>query len=393
MSPAKPQPPGRDAVEVRRLALMVRTGHLSLHPVGAEQQNTGAVSHKALYGIILGFTWGRSVPQDMDGAMQYRNLGRSGLKVSPLGVGTMTWGKSTDQQEANRIAAAALDRGINFFDTADCYNGGVCEPMVSAALGSRRDEAVVATKFAFPMSQDVNGGGTTRRYVMHACEQSLRRLNTEWIDLYQVHFMHMEIPLEETLGALNDLVRQGKVRYIGCSKFVPAYLVEAIMISRMNGWAQFVSEQSPYNLLDRGVENEQAWACLRHGVGIIPWAPLATGMLSGKEQTTREKDGRHRRNGEAKQRAEELKSLADKRGVTLAQFSLAWLMQRPAVTAPIVGMRTADHLHASVAAIDVELTDAELTQVDRIVPPGSYVSNYWDMNTHRRTRAAIGIGA
>ena len=331
--------------------------------------------------------------------MEYRNLGHSGLKVSSLCVGTMTWGESTDQAEADRIVAEAIERGVNFFDTANQYGDGQSERILGRAIAraDKRDEIVLATKVTAPMGPGVNEGGSSRYHVMRECERQLERLGTDHIDLYQLHFADFSTPLEEALGALDDLVRQGKVRYIGSSKFVPAYLVEAIMTSLHRGWERFISEQPPYNLLDRGVENELVWTCMRHGLGIIPWAPLATGILTGQYATAenlpngRQISGR-RLTQEAVARASALAPLARDRGLTLAQFSLAWLCGRPGVTAPTLGVRKVEHLVSALEGIEARLTDEELARIDEIVPPGSAVSDYWDQNVHRYMRHAIEAG-
>lgn len=328
--------------------------------------------------------------------MEYRNLGRSGLKVSSLCIGTMTWGISTDEEEAQRIVDEALDHGINFFDTANVYAQGASEEILGRALArdGKRERCVVATKFTGRMGPGPNDSGSSRRHMMLACEASLRRLRTDWIDLYYVHFMDLETPLEEILQGLDDLVRQGKVRYIGTSKWVPSLIAEAVMASLHYGWARFVAEQPPYNLLDRSIEKELVWTCLRHGIGLVTWAPLATGILSGQYQSVddRPKGSRAETGGipasrlteGALERVRALKPLAEARGLTLAQFALAWVRQQPGVTAPILGVRTVEHLRSALAIEEVRLTPEELQRVDEIAPPGSAVSDYWDANTFRR---------
>lgn len=333
--------------------------------------------------------------------MEYRTLGRSGLKVSSLCVGTMTWGASTDEAEAQRIVDAALDRGVNFFDTANVYSRGASEEIVGRALAraGKREQAVVATKFTGNMGQGVNEGGSSRYHMMRACDESLRRLQTDHIDLYYVHFMDMLTPLDEVLQTMDDLVRQGKVRYIGTSKWVPSLLAEAILTSTHYGWSRFVAEQPPYNLLDRSIEKELVWTALRHGIGLVPWAPLATGILTGQYESAAERPqgSRAERGGiqttrltdPAVERARALKPLAQERGITLAQFALAWVHQQPGITAPILGVRKLDHLTSALDALEIRLTPEELDRVDEIAAPGSAVSNYWDANTFARLRPAV----
>jgi len=332
--------------------------------------------------------------------MQYRNLGRSGTKVSAMCVGTMTWSDTTDQQTADAIVAQAIDAGINFFDTADVYHRGESERVLGKALaaGAQRDRVIIATKFWAPMSDAVNDRGNSRYHITRACENSLRRLGVDHIDLYQVHAFDFTAPLDETLRALDDLVRQGKVRYVGCSKFAPAALAEAVMLSESRGLARFVTEQPPYNLLDRSAENELIWTCQRHGVGLLPWAPLATGVLSGQykavgeapqgSRAARNEIAGFRFNGAAIARADALKAVASAHGVTLAQLSLAWLMHQPVVVAPVLGVRTVEHLTNALVAVDIELTDDELKRIDEIAPPGSAVANYFDSAVLRQFRTA-----
>ncbi len=330
--------------------------------------------------------------------MEYRTLGRSGVKVSSLCVGTMTWAAATDEETAYRIMDVAMDSGVNFFDTANGYSAGRSEEILGRAMArdGKRDQLVIATKFTCPMGKGPNDGGSSRYHLMRQCEASLKRLGTDRIDLYYVHYMDMVTPIDEILRGLDDLVRQGKVNYVGSSKFVPSLLSEAITRSGHEGWARIVAEQPPYNLLDRSIEKELIWTCLRHGVGICPWAPLATGMLSGRYApgSAPPDDSRAAKGGinatrltdEAMDRADQLKALAEARGLTLAQFALAWIRQQPAVTAPILGARTVDHLESALATWDVRLTAEEMDRVDAIVPPGSAVSRYWDANTFDRLR-------
>jgi 1-deoxyxylulose-5-phosphate synthase len=330
--------------------------------------------------------------------MQYRNLGRSGVKVSPLCIGTMTWGDSTDQEAAIQIVDEALDAGINFFDTADTYHGGKSEEILGAALAreGKRDQVVLATKFTGPFGTGPNSRGSSRYRMMRQCESSLRRLKTDRIDLYQVHLMDLSTPLEEILLGLDVLVRQGKILHIGTSKFASALIAEGVALSRQHGWTQCVTEQPPYNLLDRGVERELVFACLRYGIGLIPWAPLATGLLSGKYhrgepppegsrfegKTTGKAAGRY--NDAALERVEELQKFANEKGISLPDLSLAWLRHQPAVTAPILGIRAIHHLRSAIDGLEIKLTAEDLDRIDEIAPPGSSVSHYWDQVTFQQ---------
>ena len=224
--------------------------------------------------------------------MDYRLLGRTGVRVSPLCLGCLNFGNPTPEPEAVRLIHKALDAGINFLDTADMYVRGESERIVGRALKGRREKVVLATKFHFPMSADPNDRGNSRLHIMNAVEASLRRLDTEWIDLYQVHRPDFETPPEETLRALDDLVRQGKVRYIGCSTF-PAWMVmESLALSERHGWARYATEQPPYNLLDRRIENELIPLARRYHLGLVPWSPLAMGLLAGRYPGLRPVSGR-----------------------------------------------------------------------------------------------------
>ena len=333
--------------------------------------------------------------------MEYRNLGRSGVKVSPLCLGAMNFGSPTEESEAIRIIHAALDAGINFIDTADCYVHGRSEEIVGKALdGGRRDQVVLATKLTSGTGgQPPNAEGSSRYRLMRACDDSLRRLRTDRIDLCQLHWMDFTTPLEESLRALDDLVRQGKVLYTGCSKFVPPYLAEAMMLCRQNGWSGFVSEQPPYNILSRTIENDLIWTCQRFGIGIIPWAPIAGGILSGKYSKGSASPAGSRFDSadgprlhlRAIEAADALKPIAADKGVELAVFALAWVMNQPGITSPITGPRMLKHLQSSLKALDLDITDEDRRRVDAIVPPGTWVSDYYDMNVYHRLRSAIGV--
>jgi aryl-alcohol dehydrogenase-like predicted oxidoreductase len=312
----------------------------------------------------------------------------------------MNFGNRTAEVESIAITHAAIDAGINFIDTANAYSKGESERIVGNALveGGRRDKVVLASKASNPLSNWPNDGGSSRYHLLRQCEASLKRLQTDRIDLYQLHWMDLSTPLEESMRALDDLVRQGKVLYTGCSKFAPAWLVEAIMLCDRHGWVKFVSEQPPYNLLDRSIENELIWACIRHGVGIIPWAPIGGGILSGKykKQGAQPADGRfkeldYRLTPAAIDRAEALRPLAQAKGVTPAELSLAWVRQRPGITSPIIGPRTMEHLTSALRSLDIRFSAEELKQIDRIAPPGTAVSDYYDGNVFAMMRRECGI--
>jgi aryl-alcohol dehydrogenase-like predicted oxidoreductase len=333
--------------------------------------------------------------------MQYGPLGRSSVQVSALCLGCMNWGSRTPEEECVRIMDAALEAGINFFDTSNSYSRGVSEEIVGRFLSqdNRREQVVLATKVSSRMGRGPNEGGRSSRYhIVRQCEESLRRLQTDRIDLYQLHILDITTPLEESMRALDDLVRQGKVVYTGCSKWAPSWIVEAIMLCDRHGWTKLVSEQPPYNILDRSIENELVWTCMRHGIGIIPWAPIAAGILSGKyvregkqPEGSRFKDFDNRLTPAALDIVDALTPLAEAKGVTLAELALAWVMRQPGITAPITGPRTLEHLQSSLKALDVEITDADRERIDEVSPPGTKVSDYYDINVYRNLRRAIGV--
>jgi aryl-alcohol dehydrogenase-like predicted oxidoreductase len=304
----------------------------------------------------------------------------------------MNFGPHTTEQDSFAIMDRALELGVNFFDTANVYTRGRSEEILGRCLArdGKRDRAVVATKFTSQMGDGPNETGSHRHHIVRHVEHSLKRLGTDRIDLYYVHFMDLTTPVDETLRTLDDLVRSGKVLYIGTSKFVPSLTAEAIGLSERYGWARFTAEQAPYNLLDRSIEKELVWTCLRHGVGIVPWAPLGTGILSGQYPSTAERpEGSRfergqqpsRFNDPAVARARALAPLAEARGLTLAQFALAWIHRQPGITSPILGIRKLDHLTSALDGIEARLTEDELKQIDEIAPPGTAVSDYWDSNT------------
>jgi aryl-alcohol dehydrogenase-like predicted oxidoreductase len=320
--------------------------------------------------------------------MDYRTLGRTGVKVSPLCLGTMmfgVWGNQ-DHDDSIRIINRAVDAGINFFDTADIYSFGESEEIVGKALATLdRDNIVLATKVHGSMGKDANAGGNSRRWIMAECENSLRRLGTDYIDLYQIHRPEYGTDIDETLGALTDLVRAGKVRYIGCSTF-PAYeIVQSHWVAERRGRERFATEQPPYSILTRGIEADVLPVCQEYGMGVIPWSPLAGGWLSGtfgegKDNTSRRSAMRPERydlsvdtNRRKLQIVTALAELADQAGLTLIELALAFVAEHPAVTAPIIGPRTMEHLESQLSAADVLLGTDVLDRIDELVPPGTMV--------------------
>jgi aryl-alcohol dehydrogenase-like predicted oxidoreductase len=319
--------------------------------------------------------------------MEQRQLGRTGVSVSKLCLGAMMFGDwgTKDHDESIRIIHRALDAGINFVDTADVYSHGESEEIVGKALAGRRDEVVLATKVHSPMDDDPNHRGNSRRWIMREVEDSLRRLGTDWIDLYQIHRPDPATDIDETLGALTDLVHAGKVRYIGHSTFPASAIVEAQWTARERGREQFRSEQPPYSILTRGIEAEVLPACQRYGMGVIPYSPLAGGWLSGRYRKDADVTGpmsyaRQRlanrfdmslpENQRKLDAAEQLAELAEQAGMSLIQLAIAFVLRHPAVTAAIIGPRTMDHLESQLTAADIQLPDDVLDRIDKIVPPG-----------------------
>jgi len=293
------------------------------------------------------------------------------------------WG-NRDHDESVRIIHEALDAGINFLDTADVYSAGESEEIVAKALAGRRDSVVLATKFHGRMGDGPNQRGNSRRWIFQEVEASLRRLQTDWIDLYQVHRPEPSTDIDETLGALTDLVRAGKIRYLGSSTFPAHEIVESQWVAERRGRERFVCEQPPYSLLVRGIERDVLPVCERYGMGVIPWSPLAGGWLSGRYRKGRETPESTRSErlpwrydlsipaNQAKlEAADALARLAEEAGLELIQLAIAFVIRHPAVTAAIIGPRTMDHLHSQLAALDVELSDDLLDRIDEVVPPGT----------------------
>jgi aryl-alcohol dehydrogenase-like predicted oxidoreductase len=297
------------------------------------------------------------------------------------------WG-NPDHDESIRIIHAALEAGINFIDTADVYGQGESEEIVGKALaGGRRDDVILATKFHNAMGDDPNRQGNSRRWIIRAVEDSLRRLGTDWIDLYQVHRADPRTDIEETLSALDELVHQGKVRYVGSSTFPASQIVEAQWVARDRHLQRFVTEQPPYSLLVRAVEADVLPTCLRHGMGVMSYSPLTGGWLSGRwrKDTGQQSSSRASRLPErfdlsqpANQRkldaVEQLAQLADQTGITLIQLAIAFVLRHPAITAALIGPRTMEQLESQLAASDVTLDEAGLDRIDEIVPPGTTIN-------------------
>ena len=305
--------------------------------------------------------------------------------MSPLCLGAMMFGAwgNTDHEDSVRIIHAALDAGINFIDTADVYSRGESEEIVGRALAGRREQVVLATKFHGTMGEDPNQRGNSRRWIMQEVENSLRRLKTDWIDLYQVHRPEPDTDIAETLGALSDLVHQGKVRYLGSSTFPASQIVEAQWAARERGLERFVCEQPPYSLLARAVEADVLPTAQRHGMGVIPWSPLAGGWLSGAWRKGGDPPTSRRavmlparydlaleENRLKLDAADALGALADESGISLIHLALAFVIRHPAVTAAIIGPRTMEQLQSQLGAVDVELSADVLDRVDEIVAPG-----------------------
>jgi aryl-alcohol dehydrogenase-like predicted oxidoreductase len=319
-----------------------------------------------------------------------RTLGRTGVRVSPLCLGAMMFGGwgNTDEQDCIRIIHRALDAGINFIDTADVYARGESEEIVGRALADgRRDNVVLATKVHGTMGDDPNEFGNSRRWIVREVDNSLRRLKTDYIDLYQIHRPELDTDIDETLGALTDLVRSGKVRYIGSSTFPASLIVEAQWVARDRGRERFVCEQPPYSILVRGVENDVLPTTLRYGMGVIPWSPLAGGWLTGRYRLGSDLPASRRAeriparfdmslpgNQRKLEAADALARLAEEAGMSLIDMALAFVIRHPAVTAAIIGPRTMEHLESQLGGADVVLLDDVLDQIDAIVPPGVTVN-------------------
>ncbi len=344
--------------------------------------------------------------------MDYRYLGRTGIRVSPLCLGCMNFGNNAAADDSYDIIDRAVEAGVNFLDTANVYANGQSERVTGEALkrNGRRDYVVLATKCHGNMHKEAAGTdplnatlnpnrwGNSRRQIIEQCDASLRRLQTDWIDLYQIHRPHVDCPIDETLRALDDLVRAGKVRYIGCSTFAAWQVVESLWTAERYGLNRFVTEQPPYHLLDRRIERELIPAARTFGLGLIPWSPLAGGFLTGKYQrgqnapeNARYSGGKSRagmlENDRAFDILEGLQQLADDKACSVSHLALAWRRDQPGITSPIIGPRTMDQLEDNLKAMAVQLTDADRERIDELSPPGEHVSNYytadWGPHPHR----------
>jgi aryl-alcohol dehydrogenase-like predicted oxidoreductase len=324
--------------------------------------------------------------------LKYVPLGRTGVKVSNLCLGCMMFGGKTEPGDSYEIIDRALDFGINFIDTANVYSVGRSEEVTGEALkrNGKRNNVVLATKVHGKMGEGPNDLGNSRRHIIEQCEASLRRLGTDWIDLYQIHRPEPDIPIDETLRALDDLVRSGKVRYLGTSTYAAWQLVESLWTSEKLALNRFVCEQPPYNLLDRRIERELLPMARTYGFGVIPWSPLAGGLLTGKYKRGEEPpEGarfgdqsnpiyRRRLNDRIYDVVEGLQPIADEKNCTLSQLALAWCMQQPGVTSPIIGPRTMEQLEDNLKAYDVEITDEDRRRIDRVARRGDSVAPFYE---------------
>ncbi len=313
--------------------------------------------------------------------MQYTNLGKTGLKVSRLCLGMMTYGSKKwrkwvlDEDQARPFVKRALDGGINFFDTADVYSLGESERITGNLLkGIKRETVVVATKVYQQMSDDVNDRGLSRKHILDSIDKSLRRLQMDYVDLYQIHRWDYNTPIEETLEALNDIVRAGKARYIGASSMFAWQFMKALHVSEINGWSKFISMQNHYNLVYREEEREMIPLCIDQGIGLIPWSPMARGFFSGDRKPSGGGETARAQNDPFANElyfreedfivAERAHEVAKERGVTASQVALAWMLGKPHITAPIIGSSRIEHLDEAIAALDVKLSEDEIKKLE-----------------------------
>lgn len=312
------------------------------------------------------------------------------MMVSVPCLGTMTFGWEphdwgSDETESLAVLNKALEMGVNFLDTADIYGRGSSESILGKGLKGKRDKLVVASKCHFRMDDDdPNAYGNSRRNIIQACEASLSRLQTDWIDLYQIHRPQAAIPIDETLRALDDLIRAGKVRYVGCSTFAAWQVAEAHYVARALGASAFVTEQPPYNLLDRRIERELLPFCRTYELGVLPWSPLAGGQLTGKYLEGRPQGARYsssdpsgRVNKQSVEATRRIKRIADQSGLSLLELSLGWVASQPGVTTPIVGARSVDQLERTIQACQTKISPKVMERIDRVLPPGGMVSDYY----------------
>lgn len=324
--------------------------------------------------------------------MNYRTLGRSGVKIAPLAMGTDNFANPTSEEDAKAILNRAIDAGVNLIDTSNSYAKGEAERIIGRGLAEngRRHDILLATKAHYPTGTGPNDRGNSRLHLIKACEDSLKRLQTDYIDLYQLHRPDFDVPIEETLSALTDLVRQGKIRYIGSSTAPAWKVMEAIMVSELKGYVRFISEQPPYNLLDRRIENELIPMCQAHGVGVLPWSPLAMGILAGRYAEFAE-TGEFPTESRAALRggiyAERITregaivgnkfvALAKEAGISPVQLAILWVKDQRGVTAPLIGPRTLEQLEHYLPVMEMTLSDDVREACDALVAPGSVVANF-----------------
>ena len=322
-------------------------------------------------------------------SVQHRRLGRAGALVSPLALGTDNILNPTPEDESSRMIIRALDGGINLIDTSDSYGAGEAERVIGRVLAEsgRRDEVVIATKVHYPTGPGPNDRGNSRLHIIRACEQSLRRLQTDRIDLYQLHRPDFDVPMEETLGALTDLVRQGKVCYIGSSTAPAWRVLEGVLLAELKGLVPFVTDQPPYNLLDRRVENELVPMALEYGLGLLPWSPLAMGVLAGRyaDDNIRPEGSRasvrggiyaERVSQQAVEAGNKFVRLARDAGIDAARLAIAWVMHQPAVVAPLIGPKSVEQLEHLLPVMDMTVSPEIAAAIDEICAPGSAVANF-----------------
>ena len=321
--------------------------------------------------------------------MKYRLLGRTGVKIAPLCLGSDNFANPTPEAESIAMIERAIDAGINLIDTSNSYAKGESERIIGRALAAsgRRDQVLVATKAHYPTGPGPNDCGNSRLHLMKACEESLKRLQVDCIDLFQLHRPSFELPIEETMCALTDLVRQGKVRYVGCSTTPAWKAMESVMASELKGYVRFVSEQPPYNLLDRRIENEMVPFCQEYQLGIFPWSPLAMGILAGRYADAGKAPEESRaalRGGIYAERVtargievgSRFVQLAKDRGVSPAQLAVLWVKDQPGITAPLIGPRTLEQLEHFLPVMEMQLDDQTRAACDALVPPGSAVADF-----------------
>lgn len=325
----------------------------------------------------------------MLGEAFYRPLGRTGLRVSPICLGTDNFASPTPPGESASILDCAIDHGINLLDTANRYADGQSEEIIGRALAEngRRDDVLIATKFHYPVGEGINDRGNSRRHIIKACEDSLRRLRTDYIDLYQMHRVDMDVPLDETLGALTDLRRQGKIRYAGTTTSPSWKITEAVMLADFRGFIRIVSEQLPYNLLDRRLENEVIPAARAAELALIAWSPMAMGLLTGRYDSSKPETfdtPRYNRGGIYAERITKKAADAGQRFVDIARdfglppahLALLWVKDQPGITAPLCGPRTLEQLEDVLPVMQMELSQEMRSACDELVPPGSAIANF-----------------